>query len=78
MQKFGMIVFVHNSGGVKDIVFNKVQKYENLAQLKFNFCKVLNNMKVRSRILKLNNQKLNKKYTNNFFYKSLKRNLPSK
>ena len=75
MQKFGMIVFVHKSGGVEDIVFSDVQKYRNLKDLEINFCKVINNMKLRNYILKLNKNKLSNHYTSNFFYKSLKDNL---
>jgi hypothetical protein len=33
MQKFGMIVFVHKSGGVENVVFSNEQKYRNLKDL---------------------------------------------
>jgi glycosyltransferase involved in cell wall biosynthesis len=75
MQKFGMIVFVHKSGGVESIVFSNVQKYTNLKDLEINFCKVLNNEKLRNCILKLNKNKLSNQYTSNSFYKSLYNNL---
>ena len=75
MRKLGMIVFVHKSGGVENIVFSNVQKYRNLKDLEINFCKVKNNVKLRNCILKLNKNKLSNQYTSNSFYKSLENNL---
>ena len=52
MQKFGLIVFCHNSGGAMEIVANKFQKFNNLNELE---------KKIKFVIANLNLEKKNQK-----------------
>ena len=67
MQKYGVIVFARNRGGVKELLFNSNQKYENYQDLLDKIKKIHYNKKLRKKIY-INNQKiLNKKFTSKGF-----------
>ena len=75
MQKKGMVVFAHNSGGAKEIVLNSIQKYNNYKELekkikKLTFSKTLENL-----ILIKNYKFFMKNFTNEEFNINLKKNL---
>lgn len=67
MQKCGAIVFARNQGGVKELLFNKNQKYDNYEDLVYKFKKVHYDDRLRKKIY-INNQKiLKKKFTSKSF-----------
>lgn len=73
MQKMGMIVFARNGGGVREILFNKHQKYNNYNDLVSKISKVFFSTKLQQKIL-LDNQKY---LLNNFSDKEFKINFLS-
>ena len=50
MQKCGIIVFARNKGGVRELLFNPNQKYENYQDLLEKFEKIYYNKKLRKKI----------------------------
>jgi hypothetical protein len=68
MQKMGMIVFARNKGGVREILFNKNQKYQRYDDLIDKIYKVFFSPKLQKEIL-LGNQKY---LMNNFSDKDFK------
>lgn len=68
MQKMGMIVFARNKGGVREILFNKNQKYQRYDDLIDKIYKVFFSSKLQKKIL-LENQKY---LMNNFSDKDFK------
>ncbi len=70
MQKFGIIVFCHNSGGAMEIVSNKLQKFKSIIDLENNIKIVLKNISERKKIKKMINKKI-QKYSDLEFRKNI-------
>jgi glycosyltransferase involved in cell wall biosynthesis len=70
MQKMGMIVFAKNKGGVREILFNSYQKYNNYYDLMSKIKQVIYSSKLQKKIL-LKNQKY---LINNFSDKNFRNN----
>ena len=49
MQKCGVIVMARNKGGVRELLFNSNQKYENYMDLIEKFKKIYYNKKLRKK-----------------------------
>ena len=62
MHKHGMIVFVHNSGGSREIVVDHIQKYSTMNELYNNIDKTINLKNIKKKII----QKYDKKFLKNF------------
>ncbi len=74
MQKFGIIVFCHNSGGAMEIVASKLQKFNYPEDLENKIKKVLNNNSERKKIKKMIARKI-QKYSDLEFRKNILREL---
>lgn len=72
MQKFGLIVFCHNSGGAVEIVANKFQKFNNLYELERKIKFVITNLNLRKKIKKMINKRILEFTDRNFRGKILK------
>ena len=72
MQKFGLIVFCHNSGGAMEIVANKFQKFNNLNELEKKIKFVMTNLNLRKKIKKMINKKIFEFNDRNFRNKIIK------
>ena len=67
MQKCGAIVFARNEGGVKELLFNKNQKYENYKDLVDKVKKIHYGKNLRKMIYTNNQKILKKKFTSKSF-----------
>ena len=70
MQKFGIIVFCHNSGGAMEIVSSKLQKFTSSIDLENKLKIVLDNIDERMKIKKMINRKI-LKYSDQEFRKNI-------
>ena len=71
MQKLGMIVFVKNSGGVREIIYNNYLKYNNINDLIYKVKKVDSNDNIKKTILMRNKIELSKKLNSDEFDKQM-------
>ena len=71
MQKLGMIVFVKNSGGVREIIYNNYLKYNNINDLIYKVKKVDSNDNIKKNILMRNKIELSKKLNSDEFDKQM-------
>ena len=74
LQKLGCIVFARNKGGVKELLFNKLQKYNSYEELRKNIKKIHFNLEIKKKIIK-QNKVLNNNFTDKEFRKQLFKNL---
>ena len=72
MQKFGLIVFCHNSGGAMEIVASKFQKFNNPKELEKKIKFVMTNLNLRKKIKKMINKKIFEFTDSNFRNKIFK------
>lgn len=72
MHKHGMIVFVHNSGGSREIVVDDIQKYSTMKELYINIDKIINFKNIREKIIKKYDSKFLKNFTDIKFRKDFK------
>ena len=70
MQKFGIIVFCHDSGGAMEIVSSKLQKFTSYIDLENKIKKVIDNISERKKIKKMINRKI-LKYSDREFRKNI-------
>ena len=70
MQKFGIIVFCHDSGGAMEIVSSKLQKFTSYIDLENKIKKVIDNISERKKIKKMINRKI-LKYSDQEFRKNI-------
>ena len=70
MQKFGIIVFCHESGGAMEIVSSKLQKFTSYIDLENKIKKVIDNISERKKIKKMINRKI-LKYSDHEFKKNI-------
>lgn len=70
MQKNGLIVFCHNSGGAMEIIGNSWQKYFHLHELENKIIKVMSSIRLREKIRIDINKKI-KRYNDEYFKKKL-------
>ena len=75
MQKCGVIVMARNKGGVRELLFNHNQKYENYQDLVEKFKKIYYNDKLRNKIYTKNQIILNEKFTDKKFNSELFKNI---
>ena len=75
MQKFGLIAFARNKGGVRELLFDQNQKYENYSDLANKIIKVNLNTKLRKKIYQKNLKKLRQDFTSEKFNDELLNNL---
>ena len=75
MQKFGVIAFARNRGGVRELLFDKNQKYENYNDLILKIKKINFNKEVRKKIYIKNSTRLRKEFTSEKFDYDLLKNL---
>jgi len=66
MQKFGLIVFCHNSGGAMEIVANSLQKFKTKHELSEKIKLVAQNSELRKKIKKMIEKKIYKFTDQNF------------
>lgn len=66
MQKFGLIVFCHNSGGAMEIVANSMQKFKTKYELSEKIKLVAQNSELRKKIKKMIEKKIHKFTDQNF------------
>ena len=67
MQKLGVIVFVRDNGGVREIAPHPLQRYKNYDQLKKNIIKIHNNDTIKKKIFKIKRFYFEKKFTDKEF-----------
>jgi len=72
MHKHGIIVFVHNSGGSKEIIVDEFQKYSSMKELHNNIIKLVNSKNRRYKIIKKYDQKFLKNFTDSKFREDFK------
>ena len=75
MQKFGVIALARNKGGVRELLFNNNQKYENYEDLIEKFKKIYYNKKLRNKIYTNNQIILKEKFTDKNFNSELLKNI---
>ena len=75
MQKCGVIVMARNKGGVRELLFNPNQKYENYMDLIEKFKKIYYNKKLRKKIYTKNQIILKEKFTDKNFNTELFKNI---
>ena len=75
MQKKGMIVFSHNSGGAKEIVLNLIQKYNSYKDLEKKIKKLTSSKTLEKLVLIENYKFFSKNFTNEEFNMNLKKYL---
>ena len=73
MQKMGLIVFAHNSGGSREILLSKLQKYNNFIDLENNINQVMLNNLMRKKIFKTIKDKLKDNFTDKQFKNNIKK-----
>tara|TARA_Y100000389_G_C17445640_1_gene511425 strand:+ start:1035 stop:2198 length:1164 start_codon:yes stop_codon:yes gene_type:complete len=73
MHKHGLIVFVHDSGGSKEIVIDDNQKYSSMQELDYNIRKLIALNNARYKIIKKYDQKFLKNFTDDKFRKEFKK-----
>jgi len=71
MQKCGVIVFARNRGGVRELLFNKNQKYDNYKDLIDNIKKIHFHQGLRNKIYMLNQKILKNQFTSEQFDREL-------
>ena len=70
MQKFGIIVFCHKSGGAMEIIPSNLQKFNSIIELKKNIKIILKDPTKRKKIKKMINKKIHQ-FSDNQFRKSI-------
>ncbi len=75
MQKFGILAFARNQGGVKELLFDRNQKYQNYEDLVNKIKKINDNKKIRKKIYLKNIKRLRKDFTSEKFDYELLKNL---
>ena len=70
MQKFGIIVFCHNSGGAMEIIPSNLQKFNSIIELKKNIKIILKEPTTRKKIKKMISKKINQ-FSDDKFKKSI-------
>jgi len=71
MQKCGIIAFARNKGGVKELLFNKHQKYNNYVDLIKKINKVNNNDLLKKKLFLINHKVLKKRLSSSDYDQEL-------